>query len=211
MMNFKVKRIIASLISILPLNLNRGLLYKSILGYSISNCKIGWGTVISVDKFTAKNSIIGRSNKFIGPITVTIGENTSIGKKNIFECGVWVLQNQHKTHLYRRELVIGNNCLINNNHYFDIVDKFELGDNSWIAGESSQVWTHGAGKQDGAVSIGTQCYIGSAVKFAPSSKVGNNCIVGLGSVVTKKFDDEYCIIAGNPSKIIKNNYDWAKN
>lgn len=36
----------------------------------------------------------------------------------------------------------------------------------------------------------------------PGVKLGNNTIVGAGSVVTKSFEGD-CIIAGNPAKKIK--------
>ena len=34
-------------------------------------------------------------------------------------------------------------------------------------------------------------------------ELGDNTIVGAGSVVTKSFTDGYCVIAGNPAKIVK--------
>lgn len=33
--------------------------------------------------------------------------------------------------------------------------------------------------------------------------LGDGTIVGAGSVVTKSFPEGYCVIAGNPTKIIK--------
>ena len=35
-------------------------------------------------------------------------------------------------------------------------------------------------------------------------KIGNNVIIGAGSVVVKDVPDN-CVVAGNPAKIIKNN------
>ena len=98
--------------------------------------------------------------------------------------------------------------MITSNHYFDVVGAFVLGNNSWIAGTGSQFWTHGAGVQERNITIGEHCYLGSAVRFAPGSSVGDNCIVGLGSVVTKKFNSNNAMIAGHPARIIRENYDW---
>jgi acetyltransferase-like isoleucine patch superfamily enzyme len=37
----------------------------------------------------------------------------------------------------------------------------------------------------------------------PGVELGDFTIVGAGSVVTKSFKDGYCVIAGNPAKLIK--------
>jgi len=41
--------------------------------------------------------------------------------------------------------------------------------------------------------------------------IPNECIVGAGSVVTKRFDKEYCVIAGNPARVVRENVQWVKN
>ena len=64
------------------------------------------------------------------------------------------------------------------------------------------------GSSDRSVTIGSHCYIGSAVRFAPGSKVGNNCIITMGSVVTKKFCVDNALIRGVPAKVIRADYDW---
>lgn len=50
--------------------------------------------------------------------------------------------------------------------------------------------------------IGKQSIIGYAAIILPGVKIGNNVIVGAGSVVSKDIPDN-CIVAGNPAKIIK--------
>ncbi len=52
--------------------------------------------------------------------------------------------------------------------------------------------------------IGENCFIGGRSVIMPGIKVGNNSIVGAGSIVTKDVPDG-CIVAGNPAQIIKNN------
>ena len=202
---YKFKKIIALLISAIPLNFLRILLYRILFKYQISfSSKIGLFTRIVVDEARIENSIIKQFNQFIGPYTLEINDGSYIGNRNTFQCGFWVFKFKD----YARKCKIGKNAFINNLHYIDTTGGFELKDNSWIAGRQSEFWTHGAGVVDRSISIGENCYIGSGVKFAPGSLIGKNNLVGLGSVVTKKFNLENTLIAGNPAKVVTENYMW---
>lgn len=52
------------------------------------------------------------------------------------------------------------------------------------------------------VEIGNNVWIAARVIVLPGVKIGNNCIVGAGSVVTKSFPDN-SVIAGVPARFIK--------
>lgn len=52
------------------------------------------------------------------------------------------------------------------------------------------------------IEIGDDCFIGMNSIILKGTKLGNNVIVGAGSVVHGAFPDN-CIIAGNPAKIVK--------
>ncbi|MDN5091633.1 hypothetical protein [Aliarcobacter butzleri] len=45
------------------------------------------------------------------------------------------------------------------------------------------------------------CWIANVV-IMPEVSIGNNVIIGAGSIVTKSFPSN-CVIAGNPAKIIR--------
>ena len=47
------------------------------------------------------------------------------------------------------------------------------------------------------------CWIGFNAVILPGVILGDNTIVGAGSIVTKSFESGHCVIAGNPAKIIK--------
>lgn len=51
--------------------------------------------------------------------------------------------------------------------------------------------------------IGDNCWIASNVTILAGVVLGPRTIVGAGSVVTKSFEEGYCVIAGNPAKVIK--------
>jgi acetyltransferase-like isoleucine patch superfamily enzyme len=52
------------------------------------------------------------------------------------------------------------------------------------------------------IKIGDNCFIGMNSIILKGTTLGNNVVVGAGSVVHGTFPDN-CIIAGNPAKIIK--------
>jgi acetyltransferase-like isoleucine patch superfamily enzyme len=202
----KLKLVLAALVSIVPINALRLLGYR-LLGYKISG-RIGFGTVIAVSEAHIAKCKIGAFNLFIGPMRVEIDENAGIENRNTFSCGFWTTLEQYKDKNYTRFLRIGANTLITSGHYFDVAGSFVLGDGSWIAGVGSQFWTHGAGVADRDIQIGRDCYLGSAVRFAPGSIVGDNVIVAMGSVVTKKFELSNTMVGGVPAEILKREYDW---
>lgn len=59
---------------------------------------------------------------------------------------------------------------------------------------------HSEGKN---IVIKDKCWIGMNSVILPGVTLGTNTIVGAGSIVTKSFPEGFCVIAGNPAKIIK--------
>jgi acetyltransferase-like isoleucine patch superfamily enzyme len=53
------------------------------------------------------------------------------------------------------------------------------------------------------VKIGRYCWIGMGAIILPGVELGDFTIVAAGSIVTKSFKDGYCIVGGNPGKILK--------
>ncbi len=54
------------------------------------------------------------------------------------------------------------------------------------------------------IEIGKFCWMGMGAIILPGIKLGDFTIVGAGAIVTKSFADGYCVIAGNPAKVITN-------
>lgn len=51
------------------------------------------------------------------------------------------------------------------------------------------------------VEIGPDCWVGMGVTILPGAKLGEGCVIGAGSVVTKAVDP-YAIAVGNPAKAV---------
>jgi len=69
------------------------------------------------------------------------------------------------------------------NNHFTFSDRYEGGADAWS----------GAGGR----------YLGSEIRMAPGASIPARCIVGIGSVITKSFHDEYQLIAGVPAVQLK--------
>jgi acetyltransferase-like isoleucine patch superfamily enzyme len=57
--------------------------------------------------------------------------------------------------------------------------------------------------------IGQSCFIGGRSIILPGVQIGDESIVGAGSVVTKDVPPR-CIVAGNPAQIIRENVDIGR-
>ena len=196
----------AILVSLLPLNLLRVAAYRLIFRYRIENARIGWGTILAVEHADLRGCTIGMFNRFTGPILVRIGRGTLMGDANVFYGNI-------PTRTARpvpteRVIEIGADLHIGSHHFFDLSGSISIGDRTQLGGRHSQFWTHGGSQGIQNIRIGKHCYLASAVLFAAGTELGDNVIVGLGSVVTRSFNQNNLLIAGNPARLLKENYDW---
>ncbi len=201
----KFKILVAAFISLLPLNGLRLLGYR-LLGYRIQGARLGFGTIIAVDEAVIEACKIGPFNIFAGPMKIYIQRGASIGNRNEFICGYWILRDEYKDYHYSHSLEICEDALITSRHYFDLSGSLVLGERSWIAGIDSQFWTHGAGVKDRDIKIGADCYIGSAVRFSPGSSISDRVVVAMGTVVSGELPESNALIGGIPAKVLKSNY-----
>lgn len=110
---------------------------------------------------------------------IELGDNSGIGRDAELDCGI----------------TIGNNVMMGpcvkmfvKNHNFSRID---IPMNS--QGESPVM----------PIVIGDDVWIGANVIILPGVSIGNGCVIGAGSVVTKSVP-EYSVVGGNPAKIIRN-------
>ena len=60
------------------------------------------------------------------------------------------------------------------------------------------------------ITIGDDVYIGLRTMILPGVRIGNRCIIGAGSVVTKSIPDD-CVAGGVPARVIKSTSEYLKS
>lgn len=205
-MKNKIYLLLALLISLLPFNIVRTNLYRLIFRFKIHQSKIGWLTILNIDSVTMDNASIGALNFFTGPFDVEMKERSSIGGLNFFRCGKWASGMQRIG-----KLILKEEAIIVNQHYFDLFGTISIGKKSLIAGVRSQFWTHGSISSDVDIVIGDNCYVGSGVKVVAGAGLANDSVCAMGSVLTKKFKQANILIAGVPAKTVRENVNWREN
>ena len=78
-----------------------------------------------------------------------------------------------------------------------------LGPNVTIISANHDLINNQLHTSSSAIKIGQYCWLGSSAIILPEVCLGDFTIVGAGAVVTKSFEEGYCVLAGNPAKIIK--------
>lgn len=112
------------------------------------------------------------------------------------------------------DIHIGTNCQIGGNNYFTCQENIKIGNNvlfasnvSIISGEHNyqdvNVPIMDQGSRVAPVEIGD----GINVTVLSGTTIGKHCVVETNSLVRGNFPD-YCVIVGNPARIIKQ-YDYA--
>jgi len=57
--------------------------------------------------------------------------------------------------------------------------------------------------------IGKKCFIGVRAIILPGLSIGDEVVVGAGSIVTKDVP-AHCVVAGNPARVIRSNIKTGK-
>ena len=76
-----------------------------------------------------------------------------------------------------------------------------IGPNVTIVSADHDLYERAKWKKEDPIQIGDNVWIAANVVILPGIKLGNNVVVGAGSIVTKSFNDNV-IVVGNPAKII---------
>lgn len=149
---------------------------------------------------------------FLGKGKITLKNNSQIG---YFPSAYFFSTYGHfETRGENASITIGENTMFNNNP--NIVaerESIEIGQNCHI-GQNFKCYSsdfHGIKKEDrnnpekiktAPVKIGNDVFIGNDVTILKGVEIGDNCVIGAGSVVTKNIP-AHTIACGNPAKEIK--------
>lgn len=142
---------------------------------------------------------------------------------NKFKCGI-------NTHFYGGTHIvidggiieIGNNCFFNKNCSINSMKKIKIGNDS-IFGENVCMYDHNhrytesnklireQGYNTSEIEIGNNCWIGSNVTILAGVKIGDNSIIGAGTIVYKSIPNNTLLI--NKQNIVMKNImeDICKN
>lgn len=113
---------------------------------------------------------------------------------------------------------IGMDCLISTKNFSSEPYLIEIGNYCRIAKEVSffthgGLWSQRKKHSDldyfGKIKIGNYTYVGEGAKIMPGVFIGDDVIIGAGSVVTKSVADGL-IVAGNPARIVGETIDFVK-
>lgn len=205
-----MKKIIAFFLILLPMRLKL-FFYRKLFGYDLDRtARIGFSFIMPKSLSMQKNSKIGHMNVIKGLTKISMGESSSIGNLNWVSGFSEDIKSEHFSDQVSRspELIIGDHSAITNRHLIDCTDKVSIGRFSTFAGFRSQILTHSisisdARQRSGAVSIGDYAFIGTASVILPNSALPNFSVLGAGSVLNKKFTEEYQLYAGTPARPVK--------
>jgi maltose O-acetyltransferase len=118
--------------------------------------------------------------------------------------------------LQSRGLVLGHNVSFQEGVFIDPSHCFliSIGDDCvlapnvrLIAHDASTKMVAGATRL-GRIRIGNRCFLGDSVIVLPGVSIGDHCIVGAGSVVSRDIPAG-SVAAGNPAKVLKSTRDYS--
>jgi acetyltransferase-like isoleucine patch superfamily enzyme len=157
--------------------------------------------------FRVSSPVYGSGLKYI-----SIGNNFVAGPRLRIEA-----HDRFEEQFFNPRILIGDNVNINFDCHIGCIGEIKIGNGVLIASKVLII-DHFHGEtainnsaispikrplvSKGKISIGDNVWIGEGCVIMPGVSIGNNCIIGANSVVTKSFEDNK-IIGGNPAKVIK--------
>jgi acetyltransferase-like isoleucine patch superfamily enzyme len=192
--------------------------YRWFFGYKIGKrVRIGLSIIDVANCEIGDDVRIGHFNLLIGTKRLTIGDHANIGHLNIIRGGDEVSLGRYSEIIRLNEInsipdpdvinetdpkfILGDGSVVVASHKIDFTDRVEIGRRVILGGRNSSIWTHNR-QATKPVKIGDLAYVGSEIRMAPGGEIPPRCVVGIGSVITKRLEGENNLIAGVPAKAI---------
>lgn len=177
------------------------------------SAKVGFSLIIADEVFLGNDVRIGFFN-LIRCSTFVMKKGAKIRHLNIIK-GIFHLEMDENAKINRNTTVVnslqipelkeaysvptlklGINAIIGVKHFIDMTASVNIGENSILAGRSSELWTHAFYHQPtgserymirGNINIGNNCYIGSHVIFNCGVSVADTATIAAGAIVSKNI------------------------
>ena len=167
---------------------------------------------------------VGEHSRFAQPLLlqgggqrrIRIGSHTSFGHHCVLGC--WERYNSAEgVEYYKPEIVIGNHCNIGEYCHITAINRITIGD-GLLTGRFVYIGDNAYGglsleeadtppakrhlTSKGQIKIGRNVWIGDKVTILGGVTIGDNVIIGAGSIVTHHIPPN-CMAAGAPAKVVK--------
>lgn len=164
-------------------------------------------------KFYHLGGIFEQSTIFLNPDCIKIGKGVRIKEGARIECYKYFANVK-----LNPKLILGEGVIIGPRFTGFVADKVEIKADTILAGNvtiisenhgidpESNTPYHAQPLTTGPVEIGKGCWIGQNVSILPNVTIGDKCVIGSNSVVTKDVPS-YSIAVGSPARVIKR-YDF---
>lgn len=209
---------VLALVGCLP-NIAKRSLYRLLFGYEVGpGARIGFALLDASHVVLLAGSRIGHLNVVTRVQRFESGRNARIGTFNIIRGGERVVLGDYSevmrfnvlnaipehdcTTQPQSVLEVGAGTVITSGHRIDFTDRVTLGKNIIIGGRNSSLWTHNR-QETAPIEIGDFCYLGSEVRLAPGAKLPEECILGMGAVLTGEIREPRSLVAGVPAKVVR--------
>lgn len=159
--------------------------------------KIGFGEVGIYDK-RYQRSILEISGKVIckGKTTIGHGGRICVMDKGILEFGNNFSNTAQMTIICKKNIIFDD----------DVLTSWEtlIMDTDFHYSVNIETNQHSIAEKP--IYIGKNVWIGTKAVILKGSHIANGCIIGADALVTRKFEECNCVIAGNPATIVKKNH-----
>ena len=210
--------LVLALFAFLPSFLKRPF-YRWFFGYRIGKrVRIGVSILDAGECEIDDDVSIGHFNVVTRVQKLLIKDHVRIGHLNVIRGGDFVSLGRYAELIRLNEInsipdpevvnpidpqfILGDGSIVTTGHKIDFTDRVEIGRRVILGGRNSSLWTHNR-QRTMPITIGDLVYIGSEIRMAPGSSIAPRCIVGIGSVITARLEEEGKLVAGVPARTIK--------